>query len=296
MSQNAKAIPGCAYLYQRGGRYIVRVQIPREIRAVLGKSEFKKSVGGDLALAKRQSHGLVSRFLAEIDGARRGAVQPGADFRMSGNQPTAEDIDAACYAHFKRMALNMRGQVAEPVGDEPRALSNRAEGLRLMIENQASANAHDAWSSLSVEAKWLCDEYSWDIAPDSGLFEHLCRTMLRARLQCYRDELRRLEGKFAPDPDTDPLFGDRPPVRKKPAMSLGELMDKFTASREAKWSPSTKRNYIIINRVIEEVCGRDTPLDHINDDFCENVRSVLRRLPANYQKHPAMAGRPDVLP
>ena len=98
---------------------------------------------------------------------------------------------------------------------------------------------------------------------------------------------------MSPDPDADPLFGSRPPQSKKPSLVLGDLMDKFTASREAKWSSaSTRRNYIIINRLLEEVCGRDTPLDQITDEFCENVRSILKTLPANYQKHPAMTGRP----
>lgn len=292
MSQKAKAVAGCAYLYQRGGRYIVRVQIPQELRAVLGKSEFKKSVGGDLALAKRRYHSLVSQFLAEIDGARRGIVQPGARLGLTGGQPTAGDIEAACYAHFKRMALNMRGKVSEPVGDDPSALSNRVEGFRLMIENQIAAHAHDAWNSMSIEAQWLCDEHGWNIAPEGALFEHLCRTMLRARLQCYRDELRRLEGKFSPDPEVDPLFGNRPPEPKAPSITLGTLMDKFNASREAKWSASTRRNYIIINRVIEEVCGRGTPLEQIDYEFCDQLRSTLLRLPANYQKHPSLTGKP----
>ena len=61
---------------------------------------------------------------------------------------------------------------------------------------------------------------------------------------------------MSPDPDADPLFGSRPPQSKKPSLVLGDLMDKFTASREAKWSSaSTRRNYIIINRLLEEVCG-----------------------------------------
>lgn len=297
MSQNARAIPGCDYLYERGRRYTVRVQVPRELKTVIGKGEFKKSLGGDLSLAKRKYHTVVAQFLAEIDAARRATVQPGAAQTLSGKQPRVEDVDAACYAHFKRMTVNMRGKVAHPVGDDPRELHNRAEGFRVMIEHQIAAHAYDAWSSMSLEAEWLCEEHDWTIPPDSALFEHLCRTMLRARLQCYKDELRRLEGKMGPDPDADPMFGSQPPARKQPSLVLGDLMEKFIASREAKWSASTRRNYIIINRVIEEVCGKDTPLDQIDDEFCDNVRSMLCRLPANYQKHPAMTGRliPEVI-
>lgn len=111
------------------------------------------------------------------------------------------------------MAVNMRGKVAYPDGDNPSELRNRTEGYRVMIESQVSTHAYDAWETMAIDAKWLCEEHGWMIARDSPLFEHLCKTMLRARLQCYRDELRRLEGKMGPDPDTDPLFGSQPPKR-----------------------------------------------------------------------------------
>lgn len=292
MSLPAKRVPDCEYLYERGRRYIVRVQVPRELKRALGKGELKKSLGGDLALAKRKYHNVVATIMAQIETARRGALQLGAPQAKPDNQPTVEEVEVTCYAHFVRMTVNMRGKVAHPVGDNPRELRNRTEGYRVMIESQVAAHAYDGWGTMAIDAKWLGEEHGWTLTPDSPLFEHLCRTMLRARLQCYRDELRRLEGKMGPDPDTDPLFGSQPPKRRKPAVDLGELMDKFTASRVASWSASTQRNYIIINRVIEEVCGKDTSLDLIDDEFCDNVRSILCRLPANYQKHPALTGRP----
>lgn len=292
MSQPAKRVPGCDYLYERGRRFVVRVQVPRELKLALGKGEFKKSLGGDLALAKRKYHNVVATILAQIETARALSLSGCAVPSASTGQPTFEDLDIACHAHFVRMAKNMRGKVAEPIGDDPRTVKNRAEGFRVMIENMVHSYALETWSDMSLDATWLCEEHGWVIPPGSSMFEHLCRLMLRARLQCYRNELRRLEGKIAADPDADPMFGALPPKRLAPPLALGDLIDKFTASREAKWSASTARNYIIINRLIEEVCDRQTPLDHVDDEFCMSVRDVLLRLPANYQKHPAMKGRP----
>ncbi len=97
---------------------------------------------------------------------------------------------------------------------------------------------------------------------------------------------------MAADPDADPLFGNQPPKPKNAGATLGSLMAGYTADRAEDWSASTKRNYVIINRVLEEICGRDTPVSKIDKDFCRNVRSVLSRLPANYQKLPATKGRP----
>ncbi len=175
MSPPAKRVPDCEYLFDRGGRHTVRVQVPRHLKAALGKGEFKKSLGGDLALAKRKYHSVVAAFMAEIEAARRGAVQRGAPQAISAKPPTVEDVEAACYAHFVRMTLKMRGKVAHPVGDNPRELGNLAEGYRIMIQSQVAAHAYDAWESMVLDAKWLCEEHGWTIDPETGLFEHLCK-------------------------------------------------------------------------------------------------------------------------
>lgn len=167
MSLSAKRVPGCNYLYERGRRYIVRVQVPRELKVALGKGEFKKSLGGDLALAKRKYHNVVATILAQIETARLGAVQPSEPEAKLGDQPTVEDVDAACYAHFVRMTVNMRGKVANPVGDNPRELRNRTEGYRDMIENQVATHAYDAWETMAIDAKWLSEEHGWTLAPDT---------------------------------------------------------------------------------------------------------------------------------
>lgn len=294
MTNSKRRVEGYDYLYERGASFEVRVQVPQPLRKAVGKGELKKSLGRDFALVKRQHPKVLSEFFDLIERARQGDIgdRQSAIVSQSAARLTTEDIEIACYAHFTRMAQNMRGQVAQPIGDNPMSLENRAEGFRAIIADQVSAYAEDAWSVMSTEASWLCDDHGWTIDPESPLFEYLCRTMLRARLQCYRNELRRLEGKMAEDPDVDPLFGSLPPKRQKQPLVLGDLIDKFTASREAKWSASTKRNYIIINRLIEEVCGRDTPLAAIDDEFCINARSVLTRLPSNYQKHPTTMGKP----
>ncbi|HWK63705.1 MAG TPA: DUF6538 domain-containing protein [Rhizobiaceae bacterium] len=253
MNNSKRRVAGFKYLYQRGTSFEVRVQVPRTLRPSVGKGELKKSLGGDFVAVQRRYPTVLAGFLDQIDAAREPVVSDeGLGLRLEGN-PTSEDIEIACYAHFARMTKNMRGEVANPVGGNPSTLENRAEGFRQIIANQVSAHAHDAWSVMAADAIWLCEEYGWSIKPESPKFEHLCRTMLRARLQCYRNELRRLEGKMANDPDVDPLFGSQPPARQKSALVLGDLIDKFTANREPKWSASTKRNYTIIHRLIEEV-------------------------------------------
>lgn len=291
MTQSKRRVEGYDYLYERGRSFEVRVQVPQPLKAAVGKGELKKSLGSDFAKVRKKHPGVLSAFLDQIDAARSAVGLIVENPNRSPSQPTSEEVDLVCYAHFQRMAKNMRGKVAQPIGDNPRSQENLKEGFRVMIENQVSAQANDAWSIMSGDAEWLCADHGWTIAPDSELFEHLCRVMLRARLQCYRNELRRLEGKMSADPEADPMFGPTAPERTKRPMSLGDLVIKFRAARGINWSASTEKNYVIIFRVIEEMCGKVTPLAAIDHEFCIGVRDRLLEVPANYHKHPETRGK-----
>lgn len=285
MSRNP-GVGGREYLDRRGDRYAVRVQVPLDVRHIIGRTELKKSLGK--SFDKRAYHQHVDDFLGRIAAARKGPSLDIPSQTAAKSLPSRDEIQTACYAHFRRMIVKMQNNVAQPVGDDPRAEENRVEGFKLMIANQISAFSHGAWNMMSAQAAWLCEEYGWEIDADTPLFQHLCEMMLRARLQCYRNELRRLEGKMSADPDADPLFGVRPP---KSAANLGGLIEKFKGVRGAKWSLSTRQNYVVIFRVLKDICGDDTPLTDLDEDFCLNVRSLLLKMPANYQKLPQTKGR-----
>lgn len=290
MTKASGQMPGYPYLSKRGASYRVRVQVPAPLKSIVGQGELIKSLGSDLAGVKRGYHETVAGFILQIEEAKK-TFATASLASSSPASPSQGDIELACYAYFRRMAVSMRGKVAEPFGYAPRTRANRIEGYRLMIENHADAFEMDLWLSMATQAAWLCEEHSWILKEDSDSFKFLCRTMLRARLQCYRNELRRIEVKMSPDPDADPMFGSEPPKPKAIQKSLGALIDEFNAARGDRWTASTKKNYTIITRVLEELCGRDTPVTDIDSAFCRNVRAQLLKLPANYQKHPSTKGR-----
>jgi len=290
MSKKSGQVPGYPYLSKRGASYRVRVQVPASLKDIVGQGELIKSLGSDLSRVKRYYHQTVAGFVSQIEAAKKATATIPAN-SSSAISPSQGDIKLACYAYFRRMAANMRGKVAEPSGDAPRTRVNRIEGYRLMIENHLDAFEIGAWETMATQATWLCEEHGWLFSDDDENFELLCRIMLRARLQCYRDELRKLEGKMSADPDVDPLFTANPPQQWSDARTLGHLIDKFNEVREEGWSASTRKNYIIITRVLEEICGRETPVKDIDRDFCRNVRTVLTGLPANYQKLPSTKGK-----
>jgi integrase len=189
------------------------------------------------------------------------------------------------------MKKNMRGKVSLAVGDDPASRKSRADGYREMIEYHLDRLDNGDWGVMALDAEWLCEEKGWIVAEASDAFQYLCEMLLRARLQCYREELRTLEGKMARDPDADPMFGSTAPKADKSPMTLGDLVTKFRSARDINWSNSTIKNYVIIFRVIEELCGKDTPLTNIDNDFCIGVRKRLLDVPSNYHKRPATRGK-----
>jgi integrase len=290
MARKNTKFPEYPYLTERGNSYRVRVQVPHHLKSVVGKGELIKSFK-DWTTVRRKYHETVAGFKAQIEMARSlSSHTAGADLSFS--RPSQEDIELACYSYFRRMAASMRGKVAEPADSGGRTRRDRAEGYRLMIENHLDAFEGDAWETMAIQAKWFCEERQWLLREGEVGFEALCRTMLRARLQCYRNELRALEGKMGVDLEVDPLFGNEAPRKGSNTRTLGDLIDKFNDDRKSKWSASTRQNYVIITRVLEEACGRNTPVHDIDRDFCRNVLSILTELPANYQKIPATSGKP----
>lgn len=165
-------------------------------------------------------------------------------------------------------------------------------GLEEHIDLMLDSLDVDDFALVGSHADHLMAEQGWDFAPSGEEYRYLCRRILRARLAAFRDELRRLQGDFSPPTTTDPDFGPRRAKVPDDARTLRELIDAFVKHREGTWAPSTKKNYAIITRVLEEICGEETPLNEIDGDFCLRVLDTVKRLPSNYQKKALTRGKP----
>lgn len=287
-----KRVSGYDYLYEVGRSLVVRVQVPSAVRPVLGKGELKKSFGRDHATAKSEYYRTVATFKDAIKAARGAPMAAAGQTILLGVGPSHEEMEAASYAYFQRIVMHLRGKNVSPDGKAAVGRKQRVQGFKEMIDHFADVYDADQWQMMSLEVDGLCERQGWTLDKSSAGYERLCRLMLRARLQAYKNELRVLEGFITADPDGDPLFGADPPIKSTSPQNLGDLLDRFKAARSLRWSASTTKNYIIIFRVIEEVCGRDTALRTIDHDFCIRVRDQLRLLPANYRKMPALAEKP----
>lgn len=287
-----KRVPDYDYLYQIGGSLVVRVQVPKPLQDLLGRSELKKSFGADHAAARNEYYRTVADFKDQIAGARASSGTSVRTDNRDAEEPSPEEMEAGCYAHYQLMMKHLRGKNVAPDGRKAWTRQERAQGFREMLEIFADNNDAGEWQMMSFDVDGLCERNRWKIEKSSATYERLCRLMLRARVQAYRNELRILDGFHSADPDGDTLFGAVQPAKITAPQTLGDLMERFKAARSLRWSPSTSKNYIIIFRVIEEICGNETRLELIDHAFCVQVRDKLLTVPANYKKVPSLSDKP----
>lgn len=281
MTGKRRGIEDYPYLRLRGRSYEVRLQVPGPLKSVVGKGELKKSLGGDPAVAKRKYNDTVSELQKTIERAKGGST----------SEPSLDEIEVASYAYFSRMAEVQRGKAISLEGKSQTTRKGRIDSLQeAQIFHVDRVEAQD-WGIMAEPARWMIKEKGWTLFETSPRFTYLCEMLLRARLEAYRFELRKLNGLFAPDPEADPLFASDGRRVARAAATLGDLKNGFEAEREKHWSLSTRKNYKIIFAVLEEVCGFETPVVVIDRDYCLNIVKKLEGVPANYQKSPLTRGR-----
>lgn len=290
MTANRRGIEGFPYLRLRGRSYEVRLQVPLPLKPAVGKGELKRSLGGDLAVAKRAYHRTVSELQDTIDRARGVSTQMPSTSRVP-REPSLDDIEVASHSYYSRMVELLRGKVVSLEGENHTTRNERIDSLQEALIFHVDRAEAETWGIMAQPARWMIEEMGWTFSENSPRFTFLCETLLRARIQSYRSELRKLDGLFAPDPEADPLFASDRRRGARAAATLGDLKEGFEVEKEKHWSLSTRKNYKIIFAVLEEVCGFDTPVSAIDRDYCLNIVKKLEGVPANYQKSPLTRGR-----
>ena len=62
------------YVQFMRGHYAVRIMVPTELRAIIGKRELVENLGADKKAAERKAHGVIAGFLAIVEEAKEQLV------------------------------------------------------------------------------------------------------------------------------------------------------------------------------------------------------------------------------
>lgn len=265
-------VPGMSHLYKRGGSYVVRLQVPLPLRGRVGRTEFRRSLGGDFRQAKALYHQTVAEFRRLIDAAQTTELSPSEDA-----------IDEVVQQFHRDISDRLRGSMFPDDSGDDAALDARLARVQTMISIHAHMVAAGYAGTMRREAAQLAEQQGWSVSGPE--FQSLCQKLLRARLDFLRAEEHRLLALHSERANADPLFQANASRREAFSQrTVGDLLEVYWREKEAGWSRSTRKNYVVTLRAVEELLGRSTQLVAIDRNACRRVRDVLSSLPPNYRK------------
>jgi integrase len=190
-------------LYLRGGTYYVRVAVPIDLQAGLGRREVWKSLGTkDRRAAARLLHHAMGEIHAMFAAAR--AAPAAADGKRHALRGEFDRALRRFYADVDAAAAEARaGWSGDPDG---RALLSVLSGSRTahLGALEAAAGTGDLRHAEPV-ARELADREGWKIEEGTPEWAELCQRTLRVMVELQRRETERDRGRFDGKP-SDPVL------------------------------------------------------------------------------------------
>lgn len=292
-------VPRHTRLLRRGSRYYLRAKVPADLRAVMGKSEIKWSLGtSDPREAERkikfESAKADSIFEAErrrLNGTKGEETQRKPLRILS--QEHAQEIARTWFIELERAENEWWVKTGRQLdqGETNEVLAD-LWAQRASITGEAPEHLMLPRNDGRFDVAAFLESHNLTLAKDDPAYAKLCALMREARLESVRRSTDRIEGK--PFQCYDPLFADTfahsAIAPKAPKMTVRELGDKFIADQaRAKKAPKTLFAYGIHVRLLSEILGEETHIDQVDRAQVEKVCDALDTMPSNATKrYPGM--------
>jgi integrase len=275
------------YVHFTRGSYKVRVTVPPELRAIIGKRELTENLGSDKRLAERRSHGVIARFLATIEDARQQA---------DANRPTLSTLAKRYFREQLELDDRGRQELGHDVvaGLHEKCMPILASQMRLVMSGELSGEPAEE------RVAGLCEllekeGYRSDL-PRAELIKMLAGVELDVlaagqALDQYQINLPTPRSPLLTEPDPEPvqLVNKEKPGGKGP--TLRDILTAFHKERQAgrNLADKTKDEHASAVRMFEEFLGRSVPARQITRKDVLAYKQSLLETPARYvQRFPGL--------
>lgn len=298
---DGNSLPKKQYLTRRGSRFYLRRRVPDELREALGKTEVVESLKTS---DRREAQYRLSQRMAELDAEFERLRRPRSVTVSSLNEMTFLHIDdlVGAWAETELQEEHLRAEHDRPdeevlssgeiAGDE-HDLRSELSALRNGGDPSLRSRIEAAADRLLIESGFPCEPL-----PSSGIFsrvqrvanidkkspkyDYLCRKVANALERILSARLLLSHGGSAA---ANSALGSSDRRIRYSATNLGNAIDGFKADRARRLvRPKTELDTNVAIRVIEEVLGREMPLEQIDIAACRRVISIFERLPVNAAK------------
>lgn len=297
-----KSITNQPNLYRTEDTYYYRKRIPSDLRDILCRSEYKKSLRGGYQTAKRKTAHLNSALDQLFDMIRL-------------VQPTSDDIKQIIRNYFEKLLIDAEGQAwqdsevwngatldistydAKDGEERIRLMEERFQGLKQIIRQQAF---YENYSELAMRLLRNKGFETYEMSPTSA---QLYRGMAEADLEAVRISIASRQGEsdkmeilnpmfkgcrnYLIDPDLDLLVENEglpyySTEETSPSLSTAiERYIQFITGK--KYAGNTLQEINTTLLLMPEIIG-DKRLSKITNEDCRTFRDCIVKIPAHYGK------------
>lgn len=288
------AITGVKY---RDGKGTYRKVVPEHLRTYLDdRSEFNKTVK---TATKGEAERELLPFIADVAEQLNTAARQYKPEQVEDlTEEQAIGLARGFHRDFQADWLDGERSVGR-VTDEDLLTSRREEPDADIARLSAEMMSND-YSSVSASVDGLLQESGIELVKGSASHRLVLEYVMRATIDCYRWEAKRLKGDFS-QAGRDPLFADLVPDNRprNPAplnqavagqsversITLEQLVERYkNASERQQLSSKTKSANLVAGRVFGEILGNNAEIADISREDWRSLQALLMRLPPNYTK------------
>ncbi|MCP5382729.1 MAG: hypothetical protein H6912_10235 [Kordiimonadaceae bacterium] len=314
------------YIQLRNSTYYFRVRYPKHLVDIIGKKEFRVSLGTD---SRKEADSRVIPFWEEYQSkvndaerklAAKQAVQPkplltneiiglvstwykqgeGLHQLNVMSRKSPEDLPEepkTIYVKSEGRYIKnvMYGKRRRTTSEERRAFIERTEANIKRMREELLPDCN--YSTVYPIVQGILKRANRSANLDSIEYNELCHTVLRAWIELEERALRRQRGDFNETSPDDLINTFR--------QSKSDTISHFTVIAEATevgmtldqliedytesrkaWSKSTAKSYQSVFKFILEVIEPSTPIRDISRDNAYEVLNILKEYPAHRNKNP----------
>jgi len=267
-------------LIKRGGVWWVRVAVPADSRAAIGKTELLESLRtGDAAEAVRLATPIIAKFKQQIANARGQIYAPPPP-----NEPLTAALIEARVEAWERRAIRdaevayINGEAAPLVGD---AKAERSEFLYALSQPDAAAKVQQFKDRMAEALGVPINHRALDQQQFQFWFREAWRAVERAKERFAAGDFSEAEdeaGEAAEGSQSVPTAVEKPTKGKsasKGGMTLGGLLETFLRQENPPEAADIKRAW----RLFTEFVGDKTLATDIKPEIGADFLAKLRGLP-----------------
>lgn len=274
------------YVQNVRGKWIVRMTVPEELRAIIGQRELVEiGLPSDSTSREKKAVAIINAFHAKLDEAREVWESLG-----EASKPT---LSSAAKEHY-RLALELddraRATILEPIYTEPLAFSRTvyANKLRLLVAGQLDSEEAEALIG------YAANELKRNGPAPQVDRPTLLRTLGEIQLQALEAFEERDAGKIKLTPPSHPLLTEPDPIPKTMpvasapktgGMTLTDALKAFHAERTAGGSTlaaKTMEEHRNAARMFNEFMGGETAVQSITKKHVIAYKQALLETPNRY--------------